>query len=90
MSLGDLVQPGERFVAWRNPDGQIVMAPVVEVVRTPENAAVLDQIGAFLEDPSTGVRRERPQRLSDREAAPLLLAADRLEAEAAAQEAGRE
>ena len=61
VSLGDLVEPGQRWGAWSS-DGQIIMAPVVEVVRTAENAEVLDQIGAFLKDPSTGVRRGRPQR----------------------------
>lgn len=56
VSLGDLVTPGQRYAAWTS-GGQIIMAPVVEIVRTAENAAVLDEIGAFLKDPSTGIRQ---------------------------------
>lgn len=60
VSLGDLVKPGEQYAAWRNEHGQIIMAPSVTIIRTPENAAVLDQVEAFLKNPSTGVRRDRP------------------------------
>lgn len=61
VSLGDLVEPGQQYAAWRSGE-QIIMAPVVTIVRTPENTEVLDRIDAFLKDPSTGVRRERPRR----------------------------
>lgn len=81
VSLGDLVAPGQRYAAWTS-GGQIIMAPVVEIVRTPENAQVLDEIGAFLKDPSTGVRRSRPKRRTDGEL--LLAVADRIEDDAQA------
>lgn len=69
VSLGDLVKPGDRFMAFSD-DGQIVLSPVVTVVRTPENAEVLDRIATvnrvsgFIAD---GIRRELPQRRRQQE-----------------------